>query len=129
MLLCQRVSYDTGNPSAPYSLHGVVTQLVPEPGNSFPLLLPELCVFFQASGDPGDYQVWVDLVPLDGDGEATGEETSWGPWILLVRDGAYVESRTCPLQNLPFAASGMYEVRLWCGHDLLAREELLVWEA
>lgn len=128
LLLCQHIEYDANNPAAAYSLRGLVTALVPEPGDSFPLLLPELWVFFQSFGDPGGYQLWIDLVPVDEDGEPRGEETTWGPHILLIHEGVYVESRGWKLLNLPFAAPGEYEVRLWCGADLIAREQLLVAE-
>ncbi len=83
-----------------------------------------VCIL-QVSGDPGDYQIWVDLVPVAEDGEATGEETTWGPWILLIREGAYVESRTCPLQNLPFCdARAWRDSAMSADTELLAREEL-----
>jgi hypothetical protein len=129
LLLCQHIGYDTNNPAAPYSLHGLVTALQPEPGDQYPLLLPELWVFFQASGDSGDCQLWIDLVPVDQDGADAGEETTYGPCILIIHEGVHIESRGWKLLNLPFAAPGLYEVRLWCGSDMIAREQLLLTEA
>ena len=106
-----------------------MTAPIPEPGDQYPLLLPELWVFFQASGDPGDYQIWIDLVPVDEDGADIGEESTYGPCILIIHEGVYVESRGWKLRNLPFGAPGLYELRLWCGSDLIAREQLLLVEA
>jgi hypothetical protein len=86
-------------------------------------------VFFQASGDPGDYQIWIDLVPVDEDGEDIGEETTYGPCTLIIHEDVFIESRGWKLLNLPFAAPGLFEVRLWWESDLLARERLLLREA
>lgn len=129
LLLCQHIAYDLDNTAAPYSLRGLVTALVPESGDRYPLLLPELWVFFQASGDSGDYQIWIDLVPVDEDGEAIGEATTYGPCILIMHEEVYIESRGWKLLNLPFPAPGLYEVRLWCGSDAIAREQLSLVEA
>ena len=129
LLLCQHIEYDADNLAAPYSLRGLVTALEPEAGDQFPLLLPELWVFFQASGDPGDYQIWIHLVPVDEDGEDSGDETTYGPCILIVHEDVYIESRGWRILNLPFTAPGLYEVRLLCGVDVIAREQLLVREA
>lgn len=129
LLLCQHIGYDASNPMAPYSLHGLLAALEPEPGDSYPLILPELWVFFHASGDPGDYQLWIDLVPVDEDGADAGDESTYGPYVFLLHDDVFVESRGWKLLNLPFGAPGLYEVRLWCGADVLARETLLLVEA
>ena len=129
LLLCQHIGYDTQNPTAPYSLQGLVTALEPVPGDRYPLLLDELWVFFQSSGDPGEFQIWIDLVPVDEDGEDAGEETTYGPCILIIHEGVFVESRGWKLLNLPFTAPSLYEVRLWCGSDVIAREQLLLTEA
>ena len=85
--------------------------------------------FFQAFGDPGDYQIWFDLVPVNEDGEAIGEETTYGPYILIIHEDSYVEHRGWKLLHLPFAASGRYEMWLWYASDVLAREQFLVREA
>jgi hypothetical protein len=128
LLLCQHIGYDTGNPEAPYSLHGLVSQLAPEADDEFPLMLPELFVFFQAFGDAGDYQIWIDLIPVDENGDPVGEEVTYGPCVLVIRETSGLESRGWRLLNLPFAAAGLYEVWLWCGPDVIAREQLLVRE-
>jgi hypothetical protein len=129
LLLCQDVVYEFDNPAAPYSLQGVVTALGPEPGVGYPLRQDLLWVFAQASGDPGEYELWIDLVPLDDDGDDAGEGTSFGPWVLIVHEGVYVESRAWRLRNIPFAGPRVYEFRLRCGSDILTREQLLLAEA
>lgn len=128
LLLCQHIEYDFGNPMAPYSLQGVVTSLGPEPGDGYPLLVDILWVFAQGTGDPGKYEVWIDLVPVDEDGNNTGEATPFGPLIWIISEGAYVESRGWAIRFIPFPAPGLFEVRLRCGPDILAREQLLLVE-
>jgi hypothetical protein len=126
LLLCHHIDYDANTPTAPFSLHGLVSQLMAEPGDQFPLLMPELWLFLRAFGDPGEYQIWVDLVPVDAEGEPTGEETTWGPCILNIHENTYIENRGWRLSNLPFKAPGRYEVWLWCESDVIAREQFLV---
>lgn len=128
LLLCQDVEYDFSNSTAPYSLRGIVTLLGPESGGSYPLLHDLLWVLSQGSGDPGAYEVWIDLVPVDEEGNTTGNETTFGPWVWIFHEDVYVESRAWRLRNLPFPVPGRYEVRLRFGPDILAREEMLLVE-
>jgi hypothetical protein len=128
-LLCQHVEYDFDNPTAPYSLQGVVTSLGPEPGNGYPFLVDVLWVFAQGAGDPGEYDVWVDLVPLDDDGDDADEPTPFGPLRWIIHEDVYVESRAWVIRFVPFRSAGLYLVRLRCGPDILAEEELLLEEA
>lgn len=65
-------------------------------------------------------------MPVDEDGGDIGEESTYGPCILIIHEGVYVESRGWKLLNLPFEAPGLHEVRLWCGSDVIAREQLLL---
>ena len=128
LLVCQDIVYDFANPLAPYSLRGIITVLGPESGESYPLLCDLLWMFTQGSGDPGEYEIWIDLVPVDEEGNATADETTFGPWLWIIPEGVYIESRAWRLRNLPFQQPGLYEFRLRCGLEILAREELLVME-
>jgi hypothetical protein len=128
LLLCQNVEYDFGNASAPYSLRGIITVLGPESNESYPLLFDMVWVFVQGSSDPGEYEIWVDPVPVDEEGDATGVETTFGPWVWIFHENVYVESRAWRFQNLPFLGPGLYEFRLRCGPDVLARTDLVLGE-
>lgn len=127
-LVCQRVRYDLDSPEAPYSLLGLLTAIGPEPGTGYPLLHTELWLFAQFQGDAGEDDVWIELVAVDDEGEATAEETTFGPWRLRMPTEGVVESRAFRLLNVPFATPGVYEFRLRCGPDVLAREPLLLLE-
>jgi hypothetical protein len=94
LLVCRRVTFDLSAPGAAYSLHGLITQLQLEAGAEFPIAVPELWAFLQVFGDAGEYEIWIELVAVDGEGEAVGEATSDGPFVLRVPDEAWlVESR------------------------------------
>src|SRR5579872_834767 len=122
LLLCQDVAYDFGNPSAPYSLKNIISHLGPEPGESYPLLYDPMWIFIQGTGDTGEYTIWIELVPIDEDGNAIDEEIMFGPWLWILHEGRYVECGAWRLRNIPFSAPGLYEVRLRCGSEVLARE-------
>jgi hypothetical protein len=126
LLLCQYIVWDKDNPAAPYTLQGVVTALSWEPPGDG--LLESLWVFAKASGDPGEYEVWLDLVPLDDAGEDAGEGTTFGPLVWSIPEGVYAHSRAWVLRNIPFPTPGVYEFRLRCGPDVLAREQILLLE-
>jgi hypothetical protein len=97
--------------------------------SQYPLAFDELWVFIQVFGDPGQYELWFGLVAVDEDGNDLGDETIFGPCVLIVHEDVYTESRAWRLLKLPFAAPGLYELRLHCGADVLAREQLLLAEA
>lgn len=124
LLLCQHIGYDLDTRT--YSLHNPVAAL--EPGEAYPLVFAELWVFIQAFGDPGHYDLWFGLVPVDDDGNDVADETMFEPCVLIVHADVYAESRGWKLQSLPFPAPGWYEVRVHCGPDILAREQLLLVE-
>jgi len=125
LLLCRHIGYDLDNRT--YSLHDLLTAL--DLGGQYPLVIDELSVFIQAFGDPGQYDLWFGLVPVDEQGDDIGDETMFGPWVLIVHADVYIESRGWKLLKPPFAAPGLYEVRVHCGPDILAREQLLLVEA
>jgi hypothetical protein len=124
LLLCQHITYDIDNRA--YSLHAPITTI--EPGGPYLLLCDELWVFVQAFGDPGRYDLWFALVPLDENGDDLGEETMFGPWVLIVHDDVYIESRGWRLLKLPFGGPGLCEVRVYSESEVLAREQLLLAE-
>lgn len=124
LLLCEHISYD---PEArAYSLHNPITALE---SDDFPIVFDDLWVFIQAFGDPGRYDVWFGLVPIDEDGDEVGDETMFEPCVLIIHEGVYVESRGWKLHKPPFPNPGLYEIRAHCGPDILAREQLLLAEA
>ena len=129
LVLCKHVEYDFDDPSAPYSLRNIITALYPANGRSYPLAQESLWVYAQASGDPGDYEIWLDLIPLDEEGDDAADGITFGPWVLRVHDGVFVESRAWVLRNVPFPIAGLYEFRLRHGPEVLASEQLLLVEA
>jgi hypothetical protein len=128
LLLCQEVEYDFNNPGAPYSLRNILNVLGPEPGESYPIIYDLIWMFIQGSGDPGQYEIWIDLAPIDELGDTVGDETVFGPWLWILQEGEYVECGAWKLRNLPFLGPGLYEIKLRCGPDVLAREEVLLVE-
>jgi|GEM_PF-5567059 len=126
LLVCRRISYDLNAPGAAYTLHALITQLQLEAGAEFPVVVPELWAFLQVFGEVGEYEIWIELAAVDGEGEVLGEATSYGPLVLRVPDGVWVVNRAYRLANARLLRFGLHEVRVWCGADLLAREEFVV---
>lgn len=131
LLICREVLYDGNNPVAPYTLCSMLTVLHPD--RPFPILWSEpICLFAQYFGPEGEFEVWVDLVRLvyDEADEVVDEfeETSYGPFVLGMMPGRFIQSRFYLLRRVPFTEPGVYEFRLRVAGvtEPLATEHLLV---
>jgi hypothetical protein len=112
LMLCRQVSFDRSNPESPYTLVNVLTQIaLPTPSQSF--LAQPINLYVEYFGPPGFYEVWIDMVALGYDvyGEPT-EVTSYGPFVLELIAGRYVNSRFYCLRYVPFPSGGVYEFQL-----------------
>lgn len=114
LILCRTIWF-TGDLDDGFSLGRLVVHLRPQ-DHQFPFLCPNrFFLFAQLYGTPGEYTVRAWLVPItideDGD-EVDGDATEYGPWPLPLYGEEFVEGFAFPIHRLPFAASGVYELRL-----------------
>ena len=121
-LICRRASYDLADPVAPYSLHNVVFQLRPEPGETYPLPGMDLWAFVRLEGED-EHEFWVDVVRLTDDDEYEEDSvTTYGPLIVPFGDNRRPLSRAWYLRRVPFPIPGRYQFRLRQGDEMLAVE-------
>ena len=112
LMLCRRVLFDRTNTESPYTLINVLTQIaLPSPSQGF--LAQPINLYVEYFGPPGHYEVWIDMVALGYNvyGEPT-EVASYGPFVLELVAGRYVNSRFYCLSYVPFPSGGVYEFQL-----------------
>lgn len=115
LIICREARREGTDPDAPYTLYGVRSEF--RPRYELPTSWAEpVWVYVEYFGEPGDYEVWFDLVrfePGDPDDEAEEiEETSYGPYVLRLVGGPFVQGRSYCLRRLPLKATGVHELRL-----------------
>lgn len=111
-------------------------------GQTFPVLLDRVFVYFQLWGDPGEYRLRVRLVRIRTTDDGEEEEVQLGtdgeprefplPTArpLAVSGLNYVEEFAYPIGPVPFREPGLYEYQLWAdGFDEpVTRERVLARE-
>lgn len=114
LILCRTIWF-TGDLDDGFSLGRLVVHLRPL-DHQFPFLCTNhFFLFAQLFGTPGEYTVRARLVPItiDVDGEEVdGDATDYGPWPIALYGEEFVEGFAFPIHRLPFAAPGVYELRL-----------------
>ena len=112
LMLCRQVTYDTNDITAPYSLHHVLTRFRRSVSTSA-LVTHPIYLYVEFFGQPGEYEIWIDLVEIGYDGDSGGiEVTSFGPFDLTVLSGTFVCSRFYCLKRVPFPGAGIFEFQL-----------------
>ncbi len=111
-VLCRGVTFDAKHPDAPYTLHNLLSAVRPYSSGVASRSLP-IFAYVEYFGPAGDYEVWIDLVTLEYDtyGEET-EVTNYGPFLLSIRGGEFVQGRFYCLRLVPFLTGGIYEFQL-----------------
>lgn len=112
LLVCSEVRYDPFAPGAAHSLRGLIVYLQPLDDIGFPLVAESLVLFAQLFGDAGRYTLSVDLVFVDEGDDTERTVATFGPTVVIVRPGQFVDSISMPLWNVPFPQPGVYEFRL-----------------
>jgi hypothetical protein len=104
------------------SLVNVIHAIQPLPGAPFPRIHPELCLFVQMTDGQGTHSFQLQLVFLDEDETVIHTtppvERDLGPDPLVVHGWPLT------LRNVPFPRPGVYEFRLMCDGQEVAREAI-----
>lgn len=131
LTLCRRVEFDASHPDAPYTLRGILS--VFHVRGRLPGVWREpVWLYVEFFGEPGDREVWFDLVRLvyDEGGQLVDEieETSYGPYALSLLPGLFVQGRSYFLPRVPFTEAGIHEFRLHVAgvSDVLVSQRFLV---
>ena len=125
LLTCRTIWYDPRRPEAGFSLGGVYVHVEPPEGDSFPIRLDLVFIYFQLRGDQGEYRLRIRFVSIvvndDGDEEEiqlgrNGEPREFsmpGTRLVSVSGIEYVEQIVFRIGPIPFADAGLYEYQLW----------------
>jgi hypothetical protein len=98
-LTARAIWYDSERIESGIGISGIFIHLVPRGGLSFPYIFDWVFVYFQMSGDAGDYFVRVRLVKIETD--ENNEEYE----VQIGRDGGSMEF--FPDTTRPFGISGL----------------------
>lgn len=112
LLVCRTMKYDLNEPDSPYTLSGIVTTFRPSDDGGYPVLVEDLYVYAQFWGDPGVHDLWIDLTRVDVETGDETEVTTFGPFVLRVTAGRFVETRAWRLRYVPFPRAGLYEFQV-----------------
>ena len=109
-----------------YSLEEIIYLIRPAPGESFPLLLPEMYLFAILSDARGTHEFWVQVLTWDAAGEEIAVWKTITVRHALGQDPLTVFGWPIRLRNLRFEHPGLYEFRLWCDGTPIASEPILL---
>jgi hypothetical protein len=108
-----------------YTLHKVIYVIRALPGAPFPRIQPAIDLFALLSDGQGTHHFWIDIVTW----EATEERsifTSREAILDLGQDPLKVLGWPIHLTDIPFLQPGLYEVRLACDGEIIAREPIML---
>ncbi len=112
LMVCRQMTYDANDAVAPYSLNHVLARIRRVVPTSL-LVAQPVYLYAEFFGEPGEYEIWIDLVEIGYDGDSGGiEVTTYGPFDLALFPGAFVSSRFYCLKHVPFPGVGLFEFQL-----------------
>jgi hypothetical protein len=127
-IACHTVRYDGSDPDAGVTLERVIVHVRPGDTNGFPFRVPQLFVFAQLFGTPGEYTLRVRLLRIGvvDDEEVVETRRDFAPRLIQLSGENYVECFAFPLTDIWFPEPSVYEFQLWVdGFDEpLARERI-----
>ncbi len=124
-IACQKVERSADGRH--YSLIHLIHSLRPLPGVSFPLIHPELWLYAVLADGRGELSFSVEMVTWEGTEERSIHNTP-EVRIDLGQSPLAVHGWPIRLRNLPFLHPGLYEFRLVCEGEVLAREPITMRE-
>lgn len=122
-IACERI--DTSADGAQFSLVNVIHAIRPLPGAAYPRIHPQLCLFAQMTDGRGSHSLHLQLVFLD---DERSTYTSKPVILDLGNDPLVVHGWPMRLRNLFFERAGLYEFRLMCSGQVIAREPIVLRE-
>lgn len=111
-----------------YTLHKIIYAIRALRGTSYPRIQPAIDLFAVLTDGHGAHRFSVDLVTWDN-AEERSNWTSREVIMDLGQDPLTVYGWPIHLANIPFHRSGLYEFRLVCDGEVIAREPLLMRES
>jgi hypothetical protein len=124
MVLCYGVS-STHIPECPVYLFGLVWEIERPPNAPVSFVADGLWLYFEAMGAPGEYELRIEVDRLGDGGQSIGPVSVYS-YTIHLGEGAWFAGRGGKLPNVPLSGSGVHEVRLRYGADVLARDQFLV---
>src|SRR5260370_28415961 len=121
-IACERI--DTVASSKQYSLIDVIHAIKPFPGAAYPRIHPQLCLFAQMTNGRGSHSCQVQRLFLDD--ESTN--TSNAVVLDIGTDPLIVHGWPILLKNVFFQRPGLYEFRLVCDAQVIAKEPIILRE-
>src|SRR5580765_2851706 len=116
-IACERI--ETAPGSSQYTLTNLIHAIKPIPGAAYPRFHPALALFVQMANGRGTHTFRVQLVFVD---DEKSTHTS-APVILdLGNEPLIVHGWPIRLRNILFERAGLYEFRLLCDGQVIARE-------
>ena len=123
-IACERIDTAAGSAQTEYSLHNVIHAIRTLPGVGYPRIHPLLYLFAQMTNGRGSHSFQIQKVLLDDESTYTCP-----PVILdLGADPLVVHAYPFRLKNIRFQRAGLYEFRLLCDGQVIARETILLRE-
>jgi hypothetical protein len=122
-LVCDRV--EVSSDGRRVTLVNIIYAITPLPGAQYPRIQPEICVFAQLTDGMGEVDLAVELVFYDDDNSIFRTQpvrVDFGSDPLAVRGW------TRRFTNVLFQMPGLYEFRLLCDGEIIARESILLRE-
>ena len=111
-----------------YTLRNLVHAIRPLPGEAYPCLHPEVCLFVLMTDVYEQHRIRVELVFWHQPADETSIYTTREGILNLGSDPLIVHGLPIRLRNLLFPNAGLYEFRLWCDGQIIARETILLRE-
>jgi hypothetical protein len=121
-IACERV--DRSADGRQCSLVNLVHAIQPAPGAPYPRIHPELYLFAQITDGQGQHLFQIQLVLVEG--EETLIRTTPPISRDLGHDPLIVHGWPIHLRNILFPQAGLYEFRLFCDGQEIAREPILL---
>jgi hypothetical protein len=119
-IACERV--ERSQDRRHFTLHRLIHAIRPLPGATYPRIHPELSLFAMMTDGQGRLPFTVQIVMWDDPLVERVIYTTATVTLDLGQDPLFVHGWPIRLRNLPFARPDVYEFRLVCDGEVLARE-------
>ena len=108
-----------------YSIQNIVHTIRALPGANYPRIHPQIVLFVMLTDAQGIHEFCVEVV-LWEHGQQRSLWTTKRVKVDLGNDPLHVHGWTIRLNNVLLPQAGSYELVLWCGAEVLARQTILV---
>ncbi len=109
------------------SLKDLVVNIVPLPGEHYPVLREEMALYALLTNGRGKHAFALELTRLVEAEEVSVVRTP-AREVELGQDPTIVHGLPIPLRNVVFAEPGQYSFHLLCDGTIIAAEKIQLWE-